>query len=369
MFLISGFIIAFFLGFLLFSKKDKSLADLILMTWLFTTGLHLLLYYIDIYAKTFQIPILIGFEMPLPLVQGPFLFLYVAALTNQLDSNRWKILSHFLLPICFYIYLIPFILLPTSQKISIFMNNGIGYELFSIVSIICIYVSGITYVIWSWLLLKKHKKNILNQYSYQEKINLDWLQYLIYGIGLIWIIILLSGNDNQIFFAVVLFVFFMGYFGIKQVGVFTLQPVFEQPSLKDHKIEMNDLLEEKIKYAKSGLSDATANQLHEELKNLMLHEKLYKIHELTLTDLANRINIHPNYLSQIINEKEGVNFYDYVNTLRIEEFIKQVSLPENKKYTLLSLSYEVGFNSKSSFNRYFKKVTKQSPTEYLKGSA
>ena len=84
------------------------------------------------------------------------------------------------------------------------------------------------------------------------------------------------------------------------------------------------------------------------------------------TDLARRLNTHPNYLSQVINEKEGKNLYDYVNTLRIEEFIKLVSQPHNQNLTLLSLAYECGFNSKSSFNRYFKKTTGQSPSEYLK---
>lgn len=366
MFLIIGIIIAFFLGLLLLSKKGKILADKILVAWLFTTGFHLLLFYTDIYAQTFQIPSLMGFELPLPLVQGPFLFLYVAALTNQLGKNKWEILYHFLPPIAFFVYLLPFALLPTNQKIYVFMHNGIGYELFMKISLVCVTISGVVYVIWSWMLLRKHGKNILNQFSYQEKINLDWLQYLIYGIGFIWTIILFKGGDNLIFFAVVLFVLFIGYFGIKQVGIFTVQPVGIIPTLKNQKEEIGDLAIEKVKYAKSRLSEETANQLHTDLKKLMATEKLFKEPELTLSDLANRLTIHPNYLSQVINEKEGVNFYDYVNSLRVEEFIKQIALPENKKYTLITVAYNAGFNSKSSFNRYFKKVTDQSPSEYLR---
>jgi AraC-like DNA-binding protein len=366
MFLIIGIIISFFLGFLLLSKKNKNLADKILMTWLFILGFHLLLFYIDVYAQTYQIPFLMGFELPLPLIQGPFLFLYVATLTNQLHQNKWINLSHFLLPIAFYIYLIPFFLLPLNQKIYVFENQGAGYELFTKIGFACVIVSGIVYVIWSWILLRRHKKNILDQFSYQEKINLDWLQYLIYGMGLIWIVILLRVGDNFIFFSVVLFVLFIGYFGIKQVGIFTVQPVGINHTSENQEDESNDSAIEKVKYAKSRLTEETAHQLHTDLKNLMATEKLFKEPELTLSDLATRLNIHPNYLSQVINEKEGVNFYDYVNSLRIEEFIQQIALPENKKYTLLTVAYEAGFNSKSSFNRYFKKVTDQSPSEYLR---
>ena len=94
-------------------------------------------------------------------------------------------------------------------------------------------------------------------------------------------------------------------------------------------------------------------------------EKIYTESELSLSELANRLNTLPNYLSQVINDKEGKNFYDYINMLRIDEFKRLVSRPENRKYTLLSLSYDCGFNSKSSFNKNFKKVTGQSPSEYL----
>jgi AraC-like DNA-binding protein len=121
----------------------------------------------------------------------------------------------------------------------------------------------------------------------------------------------------------------------------------------------------KRKYAKSGLSEAEAARIHAELKKLMATRKLYTEPELTLSDLSTHLDIPPNYLSQILNEREGKNFYDYINTLRIEEFKRLVSLPENKKFTILSLAFECGFNSKSSFNRYFKKVTGLPPSEYM----
>ena len=94
-------------------------------------------------------------------------------------------------------------------------------------------------------------------------------------------------------------------------------------------------------------------------------EKLFKENDLTLAQLASRLNTHPNYLSQVINDKENKSFFDYINTLRTKEFIEIVSNADNQKYTLMGLAFECGFNSKSSFNKYFKKITGKSPSEYL----
>ena len=97
----------------------------------------------------------------------------------------------------------------------------------------------------------------------------------------------------------------------------------------------------------------------------MNKEQLYVNSELTLVELAQTLDVLPNNLSQVINTFEQKNFYDYINTKRVELFLKLVAIPENKKYTILSLAFECGFNSKSSFNKYFKKVTNQTPSEYL----
>jgi AraC-like DNA-binding protein len=123
---------------------------------------------------------------------------------------------------------------------------------------------------------------------------------------------------------------------------------------------------EKKKYIKSGLTEDISKVYHQQLTQLVHTEKLFLDPELTLSDLASHLDIHTNYLSQIINEQEGVTFYEYINNLRIEEFKRLVQKPENQKYTLLALAYDAGFNSKTSFNRNFKKNTNLSPSEYLK---
>ena len=129
--------------------------------------------------------------------------------------------------------------------------------------------------------------------------------------------------------------------------------------------DLEEVREEKLKYQKSGLSADAAEALHRQLAQAMQDEKYYLDGELSLSGLASQLNTQPNYLSQVINEREGKNFYDYINTLRIEEFKRVAASPDQRKYTLSALAQHCGFNSKSSFNRCFKKVTGQSPSEFV----
>jgi AraC-like DNA-binding protein len=371
MFYLGGVSLAFFLVLLLISKRKKNSADRILTGWLFLITAHLLLFY---FWKMDICPQLLGMAIPLPLVHGPLLYLYTLTLTNRIRSQRVSLL-HFIPSVAAFLYLIPFLTLPVEQKIFVYKNEGAGFETFNLVMTIAIIASGVFYVTISSLVLRKHRISIADQFSNTEKINLEWLQYLIYWIGVIWILVIV-GNDELVFGATVLFIVFIGFFGIRQVGVFHSSEVSSpedkqeasiNPTLEnDSRIESQLLSgEEKRKYQKSGLSPEGSEILHRQLAHVMIDEKLFKENELSLTDLAARLNTQPNYLSQMLNELEEKNFYDYINTLRIAEFKRLIAIPENRKYTLLALAQQCGFNSKSSFNRYFKKVTGQSPSEFM----
>jgi AraC-like DNA-binding protein len=104
----------------------------------------------------------------------------------------------------------------------------------------------------------------------------------------------------------------------------------------------------------------------EKLNAFMTREKPYKNADLSVSDLAEMLGTKPHVLSRIINDSYHKNFRDFVNTYRIEEFIRLVNTKEFKHYTFLALAQEVGFNSKSTFNLAFKKMTNQSPREYFK---
>lgn len=106
--------------------------------------------------------------------------------------------------------------------------------------------------------------------------------------------------------------------------------------------------------------------LLQKLNALMLEAKPFKKADLTVSDLAELLGTRSHILSRVINDNFEKNFRDFVNTYRIEEFIRLASRKEYKHYTFLALAQEVGFNSKSTFNLAFKKLTNQSPREYFK---
>jgi AraC-like DNA-binding protein len=86
---------------------------------------------------------------------------------------------------------------------------------------------------------------------------------------------------------------------------------------------------------------------------------------LSLNDLAQKLKMQPHLLSKVINDGFNKNFFDFINGYRIEEFKKLTRDKRYKHHTFVSLAFEVGSNSKTAFNQSFKKMTGQTPREYL----
>jgi len=97
----------------------------------------------------------------------------------------------------------------------------------------------------------------------------------------------------------------------------------------------------------------------------MQEENLFLDNELTLKKLAQQMNASANDISWLLNEVYKKSFYDFVNNYRLEKFKELVANEEYKTKTILALAIEVGFNSKSSFNNFFKLQMKQTPSAYI----
>ncbi|MBN1926289.1 MAG: helix-turn-helix domain-containing protein [Prolixibacteraceae bacterium] len=122
----------------------------------------------------------------------------------------------------------------------------------------------------------------------------------------------------------------------------------------------------KGKYARSTLRADEAVQYLEKLNRLMNSEKPWINPTLNLTDLAELIDVSPHLLSRVLNEYAQTNFYDYVNSFRLKHFKQICHKSAYKNYTLLSMAYECGFNSKTTFNAFFKKTMGITPNEYYR---
>jgi AraC-like DNA-binding protein len=161
-----------------------------------------------------------------------------------------------------------------------------------------------------------------------------------------------------------IFVFFLSYFGVTQ------NDIYNHSSRKSNLMEKEDTSTEKT--IEKGLQEerpqanSRKDELYDELIVLFEKEKLYLQHDLSLADIAERLNSNKHYISNIINEKLNKNFYQFVNELRIKEAIELLKNPDKYLYTIESISQKAGFKSKSSFNKFFKEITGMTPSEFRK---
>ena len=120
------------------------------------------------------------------------------------------------------------------------------------------------------------------------------------------------------------------------------------------------------KYRSSVLDQTEKNNIYQRLQEYMHQDKPHLKEDLTIKDLGKQMDLSARILSQIINEKFGSNFYDFVNYNRILEAQKLLKNEQGRQFSITGIAYEVGFNSKSSFYSAFKKFTGNTPSEYQK---
>jgi AraC-like DNA-binding protein len=119
------------------------------------------------------------------------------------------------------------------------------------------------------------------------------------------------------------------------------------------------------RYLKSALDERMMDDYEAKLKKYMLQSKVYLDTELSLDDLAHKIKIPKHHITQLLNDRVHKNFYSFINEYRIEEAMKKLR-DADVDVNMLSLAFDCGFNSKSSFNSYFKKLAGVTPSAYRK---
>lgn len=126
---------------------------------------------------------------------------------------------------------------------------------------------------------------------------------------------------------------------------------------------------QKKKYKQALLDTNEIKKYSKELEQIMIDYKLYLNPDLSLKDLASYLELPANYVSQLLNLGFQKNFSEYVNTFRVNEFKERVLQKENKGLTIMAVAYDSGFNSKTVFNTFFKKIEGITPNAYLKSNS
>ncbi|MEA5429716.1 helix-turn-helix domain-containing protein [Arcicella lustrica] len=103
----------------------------------------------------------------------------------------------------------------------------------------------------------------------------------------------------------------------------------------------------------------------EKIETLMCNDKMYENPQLVISDISSKLGTHSKKVSQVINQGFNMNFNDFINHYRITYFLQKIQGGEHNIQTFLSIAFECGFNSKSTFNRAFKRATSLNPKEYI----
>ena len=119
---------------------------------------------------------------------------------------------------------------------------------------------------------------------------------------------------------------------------------------------------------KALMSAAEIDKVLEIVAKGMKEEKWFLNPSLSLRKLAEKVNISSNKLSWLLNECIGQNFNKYINSFRLENFKENALNPANSHLTLLAIAYESGFNSKTVFNAFFKKIEGITPKAWLRSN-
>lgn len=377
---IQGFVLA---GALATQRRNRT-ANRLLAVLMLTFSTHLLsvAYYAAGLVRAF--PHFFGVGYPLPFLYGPLVFLYaVTAGDRTRRLTRWDAL-HFLPFAAVVIAGLPIYLAGGAEKVALyhqFQEGGLPPLLSALDPLK--FVSGLSYAAATIVFLRRHHARIKDSYSSLERVNLEWLAYLAAAAAAIWMLAtflsvasslnasLFARQDDVVALAIAVFVYAVGYMGLRQPEVFNYVtaehriPAIAAPTAGEPgATESPAPGKAEPRYERSGLTDSQATVLESALLGLMDTEAPYRNSDLTLADLANRLGTTPHRLSEVLNSQLEQTFYDFVNGYRIRDVQARMTDDRFRNLTILSLALDAGFASKSTFNHVFKKHTGQTPSAF-----
>lgn len=359
-----------FLSVYLFSKPENRTANKWLAFLLTFISLHLIEYAADITGITLQYPIFIAITYPLLFCIGPLYYIYCRCLLDKSYKTTFKTILHFLPSLIVLLLMMPFYSMSGEAKIN-FMSGlaqgGImkiptGQLVFMGVHV----AQTVAYVFASFKFIGKKKEALKDFFSNVfvvkkiEWLNVFSLYFSIYLLLYFIVVVLLTFiNSYQVQLDYVLLlitsisIYAIGYSAISNPEILKTIPEFDLQSSELHKFTPVDTSRNPNRFP----------ELKEKLIQYMDSNKPYLKSDLKISELANSFSVPAYHLSQLINEEFFVNFYDFINKYRVEE-AKKLLIEDTRNYKILAIAYEVGFNSKATFNRVFKKFTDLTPSEF-----
>lgn len=358
---LAGAIQSLFLFLVLLIKKNNRIANIYLSLYMFFVAIDMIELYLTIKGffspRPYQLSLI-----PYSFIFGPSMFLYIAYLTAKINTFTRKYLllyAPFLIILIINIILYMIINKPELPQVLIIINmiiNGGG-----------LFFEGIFYIM-SLFILYKYINRLKEFFSDIDALKLSFIRTMLFVLIFVIFSIFLSfisGHNRQEYelldvIAVLVsmgFVFGIAFFALLQPETFNKIYLINEALLQEDETS-------KPRYKKFRLPEIKEEEIANQLIQYMSEKKPYVDEELTLQSLADQLSLSTHHLSMILNLHFRQNFYNFINSYRIDEVKQKLSNPDYNDYNILTIAFNSGFNSKSTFNSMFKKFTGISPKEY-----
>jgi AraC-like DNA-binding protein len=343
-------------GMLWFSAQNK-LSNRLLAILLFAIALWLTDDFMRIGGLYRQKPSLYFMPIFYSFSFGPLIWFYVRSLTNHNFHFTRKHLLHFIpviLQACLYWFL--------AFKSYQFKNwywQSVHQPYTYRIEFDGTWISLMVYLVLSIRLLQKYQGWVVNNFSEVSLIRLNWLKIILAVLLVLcvqWTVeIILRDFGNS---------YFQYDFTVELLGIVALVlgvAGWRQSNLSE--VSYNQ--EEQDEQARTKAPFEPDPLVLEQITRAMEQDRLYLNPTLTLVELAKALKLNPKTVSRNINAGFDKSFNDLVNEYRVAEVKRRLKSPDVDRMTILGIAYESGFNSKTTFNRIFKQVTGNAPTEFI----
>ncbi|MCU0369840.1 MAG: helix-turn-helix domain-containing protein [Bacteroidales bacterium] len=304
--------------------------------------------------------------------QAPLLYLYILSVINSDFKLKWKHLLHAIPFILLNILLIPRFYSTGFEGQMKYLENLISVPHLEFqISFIVLHVQLLAYIIACFISVNKYRKVLLENFSNASLFNYRWLFQLIFIFA---IATFLASLKNLFMFMeidlaykyslLLMSLLLLGYICWMVFRAMRYPELFRGIDSKLQTVSWIAKEDERLVKIEAVQPDPETVKKLTMLNSFMSESEPYLDPSLSIFDLSRQIHIPAKDLSLLINHDLNTHFFDFVNGFRIMKAMEILKDPSKKELTVLEILYEVGFNSKSSFNTAFKKHTRLTPTEY-----
>ncbi|WP_229744676.1 helix-turn-helix domain-containing protein [Neiella marina] len=309
-------------------------------------------------------PSLAGAQLPFRALLGPALYFYAhAAMSSDKAIGKKLWLTALSGPLLVVAAMLPFIvMISPAEKLALANPATRDPQLWQIAISTCLFATCI-FIFYTALFLMmalklhhSHRQQLMERFSDIQQRSLDWLRPILYLWGAVWLMFAIEFSLNAL--------------GWRWFGSGTLLPVLEaialavfiQSALNQKFIKRSERGQPRAKKAREALlSSEKMQQVAAKLERAMLEDKLFLQENISLNKLSEAVAETENHISETLSQFLHTNFFQFINSFRVEAAKEAL---QDKDKLITSVAYEVGFNSKSTFNTAFKKYTGYSPSAY-----